>query len=84
MAPVLNGVQRLAGPRECFDRLDGVAGSLGGQQRAGNHRLAVEQHSARAALARLAAVLDAETSLAPQHVQQPFAGASHPGDGLPV
>ena len=54
-----------------LDGLDLASLALDGQRQAGEHRLAVDQHGARAALAQLAAVLGAgEVELLAQHLEQ--------------
>ena len=54
-----------------FDRLDAAALALDRQHQAGEHRLAVDEHRARAALAELAAVLGAgEVEILAEHLEQ--------------
>ena len=56
---------------EAFDRLDGLALAFDRQHEAGEQRLSVHQHGARAALAQFAAVLGAgQVEVLAQHLEQ--------------
>src|SRR5690606_37428724 len=79
---LLQGMERLAAapaalllPADALNRLDFVALHLGRQHDARAHRLAIEQHRTRAALACLAAVLHTNDTVLAQHVEQRLAGA---------
>ena len=62
-----------------FQRFDGGAVGLNGQPGAGVDQLAIEQDRARAAVARLTAVLDTPRADPPQRCQEQFVGRRVPG-----
>ncbi len=65
----------LAGPGQVLHRLDGRALHLGGRHEARLHQHAVDEHRARAALARPAAFLGAgQVQVVAQEIQQPQVG----------
>ena len=61
--------------RQPFDRRDRAAGRADGGKQAAVHRHPVHVHRARAAVARVAALLDAEPAVLPQERAQALAGA---------
>ena len=76
---------RAAVGREAFDGGDGVALGAEGGDEAAMHRLAVEQHGAGAAVAGVAAFLDAEMSeLAQERAQALARRAALAENALPL
>ena len=66
---------RAAVGREAFDGGDGMAVGAEGRDQAAVHRLAVDQHGAGAAVAGVAAFLDAEMPELAQERAQALSGA---------
>jgi hypothetical protein len=80
-------LQRIQPPvaREAFDRRDRAAAAFDGERQAGEHRFAIHEHRAGAALTELAAVLRAgEPQILAEHFEQRLVSGARDIDRIAI